>query len=109
MHKNSNEGRIAIYNERCEILQNKSDEVSTSIIQDFEEVGEMDINNNSAKNDGNSDNFFMNNSLQESQCSRKSVVTASQNTSGSEKKVKKFKFKKGVRVNMFQDNFQNRR
>ena len=68
-------------------------------MQDFEEAEEMEMNNNSATNDRKSDDdLFQNNLSQESKHSRKSVVTAHRNTSGREKKVKKFNFKKGARA-----------
>ena len=64
--KNSDEGNITIDNERHHTLQNESDEGSTSIAQDFEEAEEMEISNNVATNDSNSDYLFENNSSQES-------------------------------------------
>ena len=71
LYKNSDEGNITVANERHVTLQNESDEGSTSITQYFEEVEEMEMNNNSATNDSNSDYFFENNSSQESQNSIK--------------------------------------
>ena len=80
-HKNSDEGSTTIANERHDTSQNKSDEGITSITQDFEEVKEIEIKNNSTTNYSNSDDLFENNSSQEHQCSRKSVVTESRSTS----------------------------
>ena len=54
----------------------------------------MEIKINNTTNDRNFDGFIENSSSQESQHSRKSVVTASLNASGREKKLKKFNCKK---------------
>ena len=56
------------------------------------------MSNNSATNGSNNYYLFENNSSQESQCSKKSVVTASRNKSGREKKTKNFNCEKGARV-----------
>ena len=48
MHDNYNEGRMTIIHERHDVLQNVPDEGSTSIMQDFEEVQEIEMDNNSA-------------------------------------------------------------
>ena len=63
LHDNSYEGNIKISNERHDVLKNKHDEVITSIMQNFEEVEEMEMNSNSATNDSNSDYLLENNSL----------------------------------------------
>ena len=39
-------------------MRNKSDKGNISIMQDFEEVEEMEMINNSVKNDINSDDLF---------------------------------------------------
>ena len=46
LHKNSYEGSIKIDNERNDALQNKSDKGRTWVTQDFEEVEEIETNNN---------------------------------------------------------------
>ena len=94
LHKNSDEGKITIANERHEMLQNKTDEGNASIMQDFEDVEEMEMNKNSATDDSNSDDLLENNSSQESQSGRKLVVTSSRRKIRREEKVKKFNCKK---------------
>ena len=64
LRDNSDEGNMTIANETCEIFQNKSDEGSASIMQDFEEVEEAWMRNNSTTNDSKSDDFFENSSSQ---------------------------------------------
>ena len=86
------------FNECYDILQNKSDEGNTSITQHLEFSEDMQCNNNSEANDSNRYDLSENISSQESQCSRKLVVSASRNSSCRDTKVKKFNFKKGERV-----------
>ena len=62
------------------------------------------MSKNSATNDRNSDNLFENNSSQEQQHRIKLELAASRKTSEKEKRVKKFKFKKGARVTFRRDN-----
>ena len=57
----------------------------------------MEIKNNSATNDSNSDDFLEDNSSQESQHSRKSVISTYRSTSRRETKAKKFDCKKEAR------------
>ena len=57
LHDNSDDRNVKISNETHEKLQNKSDKGNTSIKQDFEKVAEAEMSNNSATNDGNSDDF----------------------------------------------------
>ena len=66
-HNNSDEENTTIANEIHGVLHDDSNEGSTSIMQDFEEVEEMEMNNNSATNGSNSNDLFKNNSSQESQ------------------------------------------
>ena len=82
LHKNFDEGNMKIANKTCDILQHNSDEGNKSIMQDFEKVEKVEINNNSATNYSNIDYFLENNSSRESQHSRKSVVTVFLNVSG---------------------------
>ena len=73
-------------------------------MQDFEETEKTEMSNDTAINDRISDHFFEKKSSQESQHSRKSSVTTSLNTSGREKKAKKFNCKNGIRVRLFREN-----
>ena len=58
LHTNSDEGSTTTADERHDGLQNKSYEEITSMTQDFEEVKQIEMNNNSATNDRNSGDFF---------------------------------------------------
>ena len=57
-HEKHGEETKTIANERYDVLKNKSGEESSSITQDFKEVKQMKMINNSAKNDSNSDVFL---------------------------------------------------
>ena len=98
LHKNSNEGSPVITSKRHGTLQNESDRGSTPITQDFEEVEEMEMRDDSVTNDRSSDDFLENNSSQESHRSRKLVVSAPRSMRGRENEVKKFYCEKGARV-----------
>ena len=73
----ANNSFTTIVNETHDALHNNSHEGNTSILQDAEEVEEMKINANSTTNVTISDDFLENNSSQESQYGKKSLIITS--------------------------------
>ena len=67
LHNKSHEGNTKIDNKKCDVLHDNSDEGGTSIAQDFEEVEEIQMISDSARNSSNSNDFIENSSSQESQ------------------------------------------